>query len=68
MHVSLAVGHDALERWCRGDDVVVRKGFPAETEAYSCFHDILRNPTGLHDLLQRHKITELFICGTSALH
>jgi nicotinamidase-related amidase len=49
--------------------VIVRKGFPAETEAYSCFYDILRNSTGLHDVLQRHKITELFICGAyPALH
>ncbi len=44
-------------------DIVVRKGFPADVEAYSCFHDILRQPTGLWGILQEQGVTELYICG-----
>jgi len=47
-------------------DVVVQKGFQHDVDSYSAFADNTGNhPTELHNVLQKHKVKEVYVCGVA---
>jgi len=48
-------------------DEVIQKGFQPDVDSYSAFADNTgHHPTRLHDLLQQHKVTEVYVCGLAS--